>query len=100
MKIFLYDVRDPPSDDWIVLRSFTEFRDFIESVVMYGEAITEISLDHDLGDDAGGTGYDAVCLIEQLCYEGKLTRDMEIKCHSSNPPGRQRIESAISSIKS
>ncbi|WP_423252381.1 cyclic-phosphate processing receiver domain-containing protein [Vibrio vulnificus] len=60
--------------------------------------MTEISLDHDLGDDAHGTGYDVVLWIE----EAVATQDFQppvIRVHSANSSARQKMESRISNIK-
>ncbi len=60
--------------------------------------MTEISLDHDLGDDAHGTGYDVVLWIE----EAVAIQDFQppvIRVHSANSSARQKMESGISNIK-
>lgn len=45
--------------------------------------VTEISLDHDLGDDEHGTGM----------------KPPKIRVHSANPAARARMEAAIASIE-
>ncbi len=61
--------------------------------------MVEVSLDHDLGDDAAcGTGYEVACWIE----EAVATRGFEppaIRIHSANVVGRARMEQAIASIE-
>jgi len=60
--------------------------------------VAEISLDHDLGDDQRGTGYDVVAWIE----EAVVTRGFvppAIRVHSANPSARQRMEAGIAAIQ-
>lgn len=60
--------------------------------------VTEISLDHDLGDDAHGTGYDVIAWIE----EAVVTRGFKpprITIHSANPVGRDRMLRGIAAIE-
>ena len=54
MKIFLDDERPTPNG-WIGLRWPEEVIELLTT-----KNVTEISLDHDLGDDAHGTGYDVL----------------------------------------
>jgi hypothetical protein len=59
--------------------------------------VTEISLDHDLGDDERGTGYDVVLWIE----EAVITRGFEppkMSVHSANSSARQKMEQGIETI--
>ena len=60
--------------------------------------VTEISLDHDLGDDKHGTGYDVVLWIE----EAVITRGFvppKISVHSANASARQKMEAGIATIE-
>ena len=60
--------------------------------------VSEISLDHDLGDDERGTGYDVIAWIE----EAVVTRGFEppiVRMHSANPAARVRMEAGISAIE-
>jgi len=89
MKIYLDDIRDPPSSDWVVVRTADEAIDLIKS----GQ-VTEISFDHDLGE--GKTGYDVALVIEQLAFMGTIS---PIYCciHSANPVGAKNIMRAMES---
>jgi hypothetical protein len=49
-KIYLDDTRTPLDKEWIVVRSYGEFVQKVEAIGL--ENISEISLDHDLGDTA------------------------------------------------
>lgn len=50
IRIYLDDVRTPIEQEWIVVRSYQEFRDKVMEIGL--ENIHMISLDHDLGDSA------------------------------------------------
>ncbi|VAW63176.1 hypothetical protein MNBD_GAMMA08-1228 [hydrothermal vent metagenome] len=91
MKVFLDDLRVPP-DGWIHVYWPDEAIELLKT----GE-ITEISLDHDLGDDDRGTGYDVVLWIEQaVAIEGFIPPQMRV--HSANSAARLRMEAGIQAI--
>ena len=92
MKVYLDDERDTPigwrraywPDDAIAL--------------LETELVTEISLDHDSGDDSRGTGNDVILWIE----EAVATRNFvppQIKIHSANPSARTKMKLGIESIQ-
>lgn len=59
--------------------------------------VTHLSLDHDLGDDERGTGYDVIVWIE----EAVATRGFvppKLSVHSANSAARARMEAGIRSI--
>lgn len=92
MKLFLDDERKPP-EGWVRVRWPEEAIEILKT----GKVI-ELSLDHDLGDDARGTGYDVILWIEQaVATEGFVPP--KIVVHSANPPARQRMEAGIRSIQ-
>ncbi len=91
MKVYLDDERIAPPG-WFQVRWPNEVIDLLTS-----EHVTHLSLDHDLGDDERGTGYDVVVWIE----EAVATRSFvppEITVHSANSSARIKMESGISSI--
>lgn len=59
MKLFLDDERSAP-EGWIHVRWPEEAIEILKA-----GTVIELSLDHDLGDDAHGTGYDVILWIEQ-----------------------------------
>lgn len=59
-------------------------------------AVVEVSLDHDLGAAAAGTGYDVATWIESAAHAGRLGR-LVWHVHSANPVGRQRMIAALQS---
>jgi len=93
IRVWLDDLRPAP-DDWLHAHSAHEAIALLES-----GRVTEISLDHDLGDDQRfGTGY-GVCvwIEEQVALHGFEPPVMRI--HSANSVGRQRMQRAIESIE-
>ncbi len=58
----------------------------------------ELSLDHDLGDDERGTGYDVVLWIEEaVALRG--FRPPKIYVHSANSSARDKMIAGIQSIE-
>ncbi len=61
--------------------------------------ITHLSLDHDLGDDSRGTGYDVLTWIEEQIVTTGFKPPEHITVHSANSSARIRMELAIKNIK-
>ncbi|MFD0726741.1 cyclic-phosphate processing receiver domain-containing protein [Lysobacter brunescens] len=59
--------------------------------------VVEISLDHDLGDDARGTGYDVIAWIEEAVVTRGFVPPV-VRVHSANPATRVRMEAGIAAI--
>ena len=59
--------------------------------------VEEISLDHDLGNDERGTGYDVILWIEEAVVTKGFTPP-KIRVHSANSSARIKMESGIASI--
>ena len=91
MKIWLDDIRKEP-EGWV--RCF-----WPEEVISYLEKgnVEEISLDHDLGDDAHGTGYDVITWIEEKVHTSDFVPPM-IRVHSQNSVGVDKMKRGIISI--
>jgi hypothetical protein len=92
MKVFLDDERPPP-DGWKLVRWPEEVIALLKT-----EKVTEISLDHDLGDDEHGTGYDVILWIEERVAM-KNFLPPKINVHSANSSARQKMEAGIKSIE-
>lgn len=92
MKVYLDDVRETP-EGWT--RAYWA-SDTIE--LLKNNDVTELSLDHDLGDDTISTGYDVLLWIEEQVWNNKYKPPISIKVHSANPPAKRRMENAIKSI--
>ncbi|MDR6674620.1 cyclic-phosphate processing receiver domain-containing protein [Xanthomonas sp. 1678] len=91
MRVYLDDERSAP-EGWVRVYWPDEAIALLES----GQ-VDELSLDHDLGDDLRGTGYDVVVWIEEaVALRG--FRPPKISVHSANSSARQKMESGIRSI--
>jgi hypothetical protein len=93
-KIFLDDIRVPSDESWIVIKSYSEFIDFI--IIHDFKLISEISLDHDLGliSETEKTGYDVAKWLIDYSIDNQLILPL-IKVHSANPVGAKNIISLI-----
>lgn len=91
MKIFLDDVRVAPPG-WTLMRWPCEV---IHALCT--EDVTDVSLDHDLGDDQRGTGYDVILWIEEKVHtEGFVPPRIQV--HSANTAARRKMEAGIQAI--
>lgn len=95
MKIWLDDLRNPPDNTWWVCRTASYC---IQCLKDFSTKVDTISLDHDLGNDEDGTGYDVVKFLEEQAVRDNLV-PQNIKIHSANPVGRQNMQAGIDSIK-
>ena len=92
MRVFLDDERLPPAG-WTLVNWPDEAIELLKT-----GAVTEISLDHDLGDDERGTGYDVVLWIEeQVMLHGFKPPKMSV--HSANSSARQKMLAGIRAIE-
>jgi len=62
------------------------------------ETVDELSLDHDLGDDARGVGYDVLTWMEQAIVESGFQPPKRIVIHSANASVYTKMSQAITSI--
>jgi len=100
MKVYLDDTRDTPAG-WIRVYWPDEAIELLKT----GE-VTEISLDHDLGDDARGTGYDVVLWLEKRVFSAGFVPPFfkgdivppKMTVHSANTSARDRMNAGIASI--
>ncbi|MFZ6756903.1 cyclic-phosphate processing receiver domain-containing protein [Undibacterium sp. Ji50W] len=91
MKVFLDDERQTP-EGWVRVYWPDEAISLLES-----GKVQIISLDHDLGDDERGTGYDVITWLE----EAVITRGFippEIRVHSANSSAGQKMEMGVQTI--
>ena len=92
MRVFLDDERATP-EGWVRAYWPSEVITHLE-----GGTVTELSLDHDLGDDDRGTGYDVILWLE----EAVALRDFKppkISVHSANSSARKKMLAGIQSIE-
>lgn len=92
MKIYLDDERAAP-EGWIHARWPEEVTEFLET-----GRVTHLSLDHDLGNDKRGTGYDVLLWIEEKVITEGFTPPGYLAVHSANSSARKKMELAIESI--
>ena len=97
MRVYLDDLRTPPSKDFSLVK---DAKSAIDLITDCWEQIEEISLDHDLGDEAKvGSGYQVVCEMEDFVYNTRPAHLPYIHVHSANPIGRKRMEYGIKNIE-
>ena len=90
-QIFLDDVREAP-------KGWTRVYWPKEAIALLKTGqVKEISLDHDLGNDARGTGYDVIKWIEEAVVTQGFKPPI-IHVHSANSAARVRMEAGIKSI--
>ena len=92
MRVFLDDERRTP-EGWVRVWWPDEAIALLE-----GGEVTELSLDHDLGDDARGTGYDVVLWIEEAVATRGF-RPPVMRVHSANSSARAKMEAGIAAIE-
>jgi hypothetical protein len=90
MRIWLDDIHPMPSHFDVHCKTAAMANRYIQR----GEC-TFISLDHDLGPEEAGTGYEVAKLIEELTMTGLLKKRIGWVIHSANPVGRANMEAAL-----
>ncbi len=93
MKVYLDDMRTAP-EGWVPCLWPSEVIDLLKTGL-----VTHVSLDHDLGDDDRGTGYDVLTWIEREVIVNDDFVPPDISIHTANPAARQRMELAVVSIR-
>ena len=91
MKVYLDDEREAP-EGWQLVKSANNAIELLKQ-----EIVTEISLDHGLGNDNQGTGYDVILWIEMAIVE-KGFKPPKIYIHSANSSARIKMELGIKKI--
>lgn len=87
--------RDPSELlEWVWVRTVPDAIELLEA-----GGIAELSLDHDLGEEGEGDGYDVLLWIEERVAADESYVPPVIHIHSSNVVARQRMESAAASIE-
>ncbi len=92
MKVYLDDERPVPLG-WVGVRWPEE-----AILLLEGGQVTDLSLDHDLGDDARGTGYTVLLWLEEaVAVRGFVPP--RIVVHTANASARQKMLLAVESIR-
>ena len=92
MKVFLDDERPAP-EGW----TRTRWPDEAIALLQTGN-VTDISLDHDLGNDEKGTGYDVLLWIEEAVAMRHFSPP-NIVIHSANPSAKEKMLLAVQNIR-
>jgi hypothetical protein len=92
VKVYLDDERTPPAG-WHLVRWPEE----AIALLATGQ-VTDLSLDHDLGDDAHGTGYDVIRWIEEAVATSAFDPPA-LTVHSANPAAGVRMRLGIAAIE-
>ncbi len=92
MRVFLDDERTTP-EGWIRVYWPSEAIALLQT----GE-VEELSLDHDLGDDERGTGYDVVLWIEEAVALHQFIPP-KMTVHSANTSARDKMLAGIRAIE-
>ena len=87
MKIWVDDIRTPPSTEWLWLKSVNEVVTHIDNT----QDIELISLDHDSGDYQKDGG-DYIKILDYLEF---ISRNVRIHLHTANPVGRENMRRII-----
>ena len=90
-KIWIDDIREPPSDSWWICRSVIAAKTTIKTLEEKNYIIEVISIDHDAGDYACLGGY----YIKVLDWLEENNKSFPIHIHTMNPVGRQNMEAII-----
>ena len=89
VRMWLDDERPMPAGFDLHVRTAKEAIEAIKS-----GRVSEISLDHDLGGEENGTGYEVAKFIEEAAFQGALA-PMRLVVHSANPVGANNIRRCI-----
>ena len=93
LLLWLDDERTPPSSDWIWVKTAWDAIKALQT-----SYFNVVSLDHDLGKDAG-EGYDVLLYIEEKVHLDPNYRAPEIRLHTANTSARIRMALAAESIE-
>ena len=95
MKLWIDDVRQPPSDDWVWIKTVKMAKSIIHHYEhQYQDDTITIDLDHDAGDFAKDGG-DYVEILNWLEREGIVDTGYFFHIHSMNPVGVQNMRAII-----
>lgn len=95
IKVFLDDKRPCP-EGWTPAR----WPEDVIALLQGPEYVEALSLDHDLGDDARGTGYDVLLWLEEAVLTRGFHPPREIRVHSANAGARPKMLAAVRQILS
>jgi hypothetical protein len=88
MKLWIDDLRVPPTDGWTWVKTSQEALDFLSTADV--ESIDEISFDHDLGRDKYGADDTSRRVAYWMCEFERFPKAVFV--HSSNPVGVEYLK--------
>jgi hypothetical protein len=89
MRVWLDDIRPLPRDYDTWIKTAEEAIRLLETGL-----VTNISLDHDLGDESVATGYSVALFLEEQAFLNNIPR-VKWNIHSANPVGVQNMHAAL-----
>ena len=95
MKLWIDDVRKPPTEEWVWARSVKQVKTCIMAYEQnYYDDTIIIDLDHDSGDwfNEGG---DYIKILDWLEEQNIVDTGYFFHIHSMNPVGRENMERII-----
>lgn len=93
LRVWLDDERPMPKEFDTHVKTAKEAIDLVVSGGVVG-----LSLDHDLGEESNGTGYDVAKFIEEGAFLGSVG-PMDVAVHSANPVGVSKMKMCIENAK-
>lgn len=90
IKLYIDDIRNPPTDDYVVVRSYAEAVGWLRK----NGCPQYISFDHDLGDENELSGFDIAKWMVNMDLNQKgmfIPQDFVYNVHSANPVGANNI---------
>jgi hypothetical protein len=93
-RLYLDDERQAP--EHFNIRCYTAANAI--KVLSSGIPIDVVSLDHDLGDDKAGTGYDVLLWIEEQVHTNPYYELPLLHIHTANPSARLKMQAACDNI--
>lgn len=94
-KIWVDDIRERPSKDYLDCASVDVFKYLVENIPNFLDKVVEINLDHDAGEyqEFGGDYINILSYLEQKQNEeGVDLCNIVFKFHTANPVGRMNMK--------
>ena len=93
-KLFIDDIRNPTTDDWVVARTSAEATAILKK---FGIP-SEIAFDHDLGGDDTSMTFIFNLIEYMLENDVRLPDNFTYSVHSMNPVGRANINALMNNV--
>lgn len=93
-KLWLDDERPEPDDGWVRAKTAG-----FAVMLLATTEFDEISLDHDLGSETSGTGYDVACWLEEEAMSNPQFLIPIVHIHTANAGARKKMQLAARNIE-